>query len=102
MRFLLVFFALALATTAHAQGLRRTTVWIQNPTSNVLYFSHKAGGDDWRKTTLRSGYTQTFTGIDPHWVSFNNGKRKTIQYRLIGGTTNYFRWKNGALDLIKK
>lgn len=98
-------FVLALLVTvapAFAGGLVRTRVYIQNPTSGTLNFLHKSGGDDWRKYFLRSGYTQNLVGFDPHYVSFNNGRNATTKYRLIPGSTNYFRWQNRKLDLIKR
>lgn len=104
MRTLILVLALVLASAAPspAQGLTRTKIFLQNPTSGTLNYSHKAGGDDWRKFNLRSGNTTSFTGIDPHWISFGNGRGRTVSYRLIAGSTNYFRWKNGTLDLLHR
>lgn len=85
---------------ASAQGLVQATIYIQNPTSHTVNFSYRMGGDDWQKFHLESGYTKTMTGIAPHLINFSNGVGNSrTQYNLTPGSTNYFQWSGGKLDL---
>ena len=99
----IILFALALSLlsvdTGHAQGLSQATVYVQNPTSGMLYFYYRMGGDDWQKQYIRGGHTLTFTGIAPHYIRYGNGHGRTIQYKLTPGSTNYFSWSNRTLYL---
>jgi len=96
-----VLFALALLTltinTGHAQGLSRVTIYVQNPTSTTIRFLYRMGGDDWQKRYVGPGHTLTMTGIAPHYIRFDNGHGRNIQYRLTPGSTNYFSWSRGTL-----
>ena len=103
LKFLLLALSLCVVTgtagTSHAQSLRRATIYIQNPTSVYVNFSYKMGGDDWKKRRINSGYTLTMAGIADHYIAYNNGKGKVIQYKLAPGSTNYFSWSQGILSL---
>lgn len=97
----IIFFALTLSAviinTGHAQGLTRATVFVQNPTSRTISFLYRMGGDDWQKRYVWAGHTLTMTGIADHYIRFDNGHGRTIQYRLTPGSTNYFSWSTGTL-----
>jgi hypothetical protein len=87
---------------AAAAPLRRVIIDVQNPTSRAISFTSKTGGDDWVKRAIKPGYTQRISGFDPLYVSFDNGQRRTTKYRMAGGSTNYFNWSHGRLDLLKR
>ncbi len=104
-RFLLLLaFVLGLGTVASAQApaLQRITVYIQNPTSTTLNMNYRKGGDDWVKYQIRAGYTLTMTGIAPHRIRFDNGRGRQVEYTLPAGSTNYFNWSQGALNLLHR
>ena len=86
-------------SVARSQSLQRITVYVQNPTSGAINFSYRKGGDEWVKHKIQSGYTMTMTGIAPHLINFDNARGKRVQYSLRSGTTNYFQWSGGSLDL---
>jgi hypothetical protein len=91
--------SILIVPAAPASGLQRVTVYVQNPTSRAISFLYRMGGDDWTKYVIQSGYTLTMTGIADHYIRFDNGHHRTIQYRLTPGSTDYFAWSNGVLDV---
>ena len=94
---------LVASSAAFAQGLERATIYIQNPTSRTVNFSYRMGGDDWQTIHIKSGYTMTMTGITPHLVNFGNGLGNgRTQYKLTPGSTNFFQWSGGKLDLLHR
>ena len=69
---LLVALSFAIFTTGNGQSpppLRSITIYIQNPTSSVVGFSYRKGGDDWSNLTIKPGSTWTLPGIAPHQMS---------------------------------
>lgn len=99
----MIAFCLFPASGVFAQGLVQTTIYIQNPTSQTVNFSYRKGGDDWQKLHIDSGHTLTMNGIAPHLINFSNGVGSgRTQYKLTPGSTNYFQWSGGKLDLLHR
>ena len=89
------------AAAAQAAPLAKLRVDIQNPTSGLLRYTYRMGGDDWQKHTIKPGFTQTLNGIANHYIRYDNGRGKTVQYTINKSGTYYFRWSQKTLFFMQ-
>lgn len=84
-------------------GTARGTIYLSNPTRDVVIFYLESRNTKRTEHTLGAGQAATFSGAaGDEWFNievYSDGGK--VAYGLDAGTRHYFEWRGSTLDLYK-